>query len=161
VRPPQSVRGPAAKLRCPSTLSVLIAIPILNPPTLSQRERIDAGPGSATRRLGPADQWLSFALGQRGRVAPHPAPESLVSSTASTPLKLRLAHLEGLPLFQGEDSNFEIRVGVTLFDDGPAAAGGCFFGNTLYSPPVAYDMRKSRGCVDPEQARACKSLPAC
>lgn len=44
-------------------------------------------------------------------------------------------------LAQGPDRNFELRLGLTLWD----AATGCFFGPTTRGPAVAYDMRKSRG----------------
>ena len=102
--------------------------------------------GSPARRQDPTAQWLQFAVAQAARCAPHPAPAALVRSAPSAPFRLRLSHLEGLPLFQSECRNFEVRVGVTLFDAGPAAGpGGAFFGPTVFSAPVEYDMRKSRG----------------
>ncbi|GAB4818555.1 hypothetical protein N2152v2_005601 [Parachlorella kessleri] len=100
-------------------------------------------PATPVRRQQPAEQWLCFALAQQSRVAPHPDPEALNGSSICMPLRLRLACLESLPLFQGEHSNFEVRAGLTLFDG--STAGGCFFGNTVFSAPVAYDMRKSKG----------------
>lgn len=93
------------------------------------------------------EQWLNFVTAQAARAAPHPDADGLAAAAAPVPLRLALHHLEGLPLFQGEHRNFEIRLGVTLFDAAAAGSsgGGAFFGNTVFTPPVAYDMRKSRG----------------
>lgn len=78
---------------------------------------------------------------QQERVAPHPAPDALAASSRPACYRLRLSHLDSLPLFQAAEHNFDIRVGLTLFDE----ATGCFFGNTLRGEVVQYDMRKSRG----------------
>lgn len=86
-------------------------------------------------------RWEFFALGHAARTAPHPAPYMLAASVRAACYRLRLSHLEALPLFQGPDRNFELRLGLTLWD----SSAGCFFGPTMRGPAVAYDMRKSRG----------------
>jgi hypothetical protein len=87
------------------------------------------------------DQWLEFALRQAARSAPHPAPDSLQGSGASAGYRLSLLFLESLPLFQAQDRNFDVRLGVTLYDE----AAGCFFGPTAHGAAVQYDMRRSKG----------------
>lgn len=87
------------------------------------------------------DQWLSFALRQAARSAPHPAPDTLAGGGASTGYRLSLLFLESLPLFQAQDRSFDVRLGVTLYDE----AAGCFFGPTAHSAAVQYDLRRSKG----------------
>ncbi|KAL4443404.1 hypothetical protein ABPG75_011141 [Micractinium tetrahymenae] len=98
------------------------------------------------RARGPdrqVEQWLQFALRQEGRVAPHPCgrPGGDAAAGPAAGFRLALSHLESLPLFQGRDRPFDVRLGVTLFDDD----AGCFFGPTARSAAVPYDMRRSKG----------------
>ncbi len=74
-------------------------------------------------------------------MAPHTSPEHLVASHGATCYRLTLCNLECLPLFQADDRNFDVRLGVMLYDE----RTGCFFGNTARSTAVSYDMRKSKG----------------
>lgn len=93
---------------------------------------------------GPSqvDQWLEFALRQDGRVAPHACGSPAAQAGgAAAGYRLVLSHLECLPLFQANDRNFDVRLGVTLFDD----VAGCFFGPTAHSGTVSFDIKKSKG----------------
>lgn len=97
---------------------------------------------TATAQPGmQVEQWLAFALAQEARAAPHPAPSALDAGGPPAAWRLGLSHLGNLPLFAAADAAFDVRLGVSLFD--PAA--GCFFGATACTPPVAYDMRRSKG----------------
>lgn len=89
------------------------------------------------------EQWLQFALHQEARVAPHPhgRPGGDAAAGPVAGFRLTLSHLESLPLFQGRDSPFDVRLGTTLFDED----AGCFFGPTARSAAVPYDMRRSKG----------------
>eukprot|EP00887_Chlorella_sp_A99_P001170 scaffold14.g1170.t1 len=89
-----------------------------------------------------AAQWERFALAQAARHAPHPHPDGPAPGAVRPACyRVRLCHLDGLPLFQAAAANFELWVGLTLFDE----AAGCFFGRTLRGLAVQYEMTKSRG----------------
>lgn len=93
------------------------------------------------------EQWLDFSLRQAARAAPHPCPASLLHGGAPQGCRLTLSFLEAWPLFQAEDRDFGIRLGVTLFDE----AAGCFFGPTAHSAVAEYEMKRSRGWAELRQ----------
>lgn len=71
-----------------------------------------------------------------------PAKKGRRTMAESIGYRLRLLHITGLPVYAMEGRTFDLRIGVTMFDQ----ATGQFYGNTCYSAPISFENKSSGRC---------------